>query len=181
MEEERLKVEDELRLSRLENERFRVELAKSEENMRKALMRGVCALNLEALSIFNENIVQQPPETQPNTIATAAAKTIKLPKKSKNHSENHKDDLLARKVRQFCEARFEEQSKEENLSQPQLSAEFIRSKASKLARENSKSNENLKSVAESPNKPKIHSNNKIFDELIEHSHNIQQVVLYLIF
>lgn len=80
---------------------------------------------------------------------------------------------MARKVRQFCEARFEEQSKEENLSQPQLSAEFIRSKASKLARENSKSNENLKSVAESPNKPKIHSNNKIFDELIEHSHNIQ--------
>lgn len=83
MEEERLKVEDELRLSRLENERFRVELAKSEENMRKALMRGVCALNLEAMSIFNENIVQQPLETQPNTIATAAAKTIKLPKKSK--------------------------------------------------------------------------------------------------
>ena len=30
-------------------------MAKNEENMKKALMRGVCALNLEAMSILNES------------------------------------------------------------------------------------------------------------------------------
>ena len=43
-------------ISKAEIEKYKIEMSKSEENMRKALMRGVCALNMEAMSIFNETI-----------------------------------------------------------------------------------------------------------------------------
>lgn len=50
------KLEDELNKNKKEIENYKVEMAKNEENMRKALMRGVCALNMEAMSIFNETV-----------------------------------------------------------------------------------------------------------------------------
>jgi hypothetical protein len=48
-------LEEELNASKLEIEKYKIEMAKNEESMKKALMRGVCALNMEAMSIFNEN------------------------------------------------------------------------------------------------------------------------------
>lgn len=36
-------------------EKYKIEITKIEENTRKALMRGVCALNMEAMSIFNND------------------------------------------------------------------------------------------------------------------------------
>jgi hypothetical protein len=47
------KLEEELNQSRVEIEKYKYEMSKHEENMRKALMRGVCALNLEAMAIFD--------------------------------------------------------------------------------------------------------------------------------
>jgi hypothetical protein len=49
------KLEDELTQSRVEIEKYKYEMSKHEENMRKALMRGVCALNLEAMAIFDND------------------------------------------------------------------------------------------------------------------------------
>jgi hypothetical protein len=50
------RLEEELRGAKEETECFREEMAKNEDYMRKALMRGVCALNMEAMSIFNDSI-----------------------------------------------------------------------------------------------------------------------------
>jgi hypothetical protein len=46
------KLNEELKFSRDEIEKYKYEMGKYEENMKRALMRGVCALNLEAMSIF---------------------------------------------------------------------------------------------------------------------------------
>ena len=35
---------------------YKDEMGKNEDYMKKALMRGVCALNMEAMSMFNETI-----------------------------------------------------------------------------------------------------------------------------
>ena len=50
------RLEDETRDARSEIECYKDEMAKNEDYMKKALMRGVCALNMEAMSIFNETI-----------------------------------------------------------------------------------------------------------------------------
>ncbi len=50
------RLEEELRCAKEETERYRKEMAKNEEYMKKALMRGVCALNIEAMSIFNDSV-----------------------------------------------------------------------------------------------------------------------------
>lgn len=237
MEEDRLKIQDELQLSRLENEKYRIDLAKSEENMRKALMRGVCALNLEAMSIFNENLVHPvppPPSSYPQTFipptplqphhqqpqskptpkpSTSISNTStrpdpslltrSLPKKlivSNGHvaSREREHDVLARKVKQFCEVNFDNQSKASMSSQrksslePQISADEVVAVAAnevankfklKVLDDNAVNNfsvsknppgrysENFKLTVE-PSSVKIHSNNKTFDELVEHSLNI---------
>lgn len=233
MEEDRLKIQDELRLSRLENEKYRIDLAKSEENMRKALMRGVCALNLEAMSIFNENLVHpvppppssfipptplQPQHQQPQSKPTAKPSTSisnsstrpdpslltrSLPKKlitSNGHvaSREREHDVLARKVKQFCEVNFDNHSKASMSSQrksslePQISADEVVAVAAnevankfklKVLDDNTVNNfsvpkippgrysENFK-LANEPSSVKIHSNSKTFDELVEHSLNI---------
>jgi hypothetical protein len=48
------KLEDELTKSKIEIDKYKYEMGRYEENMKRALMRGVCALNLEAMSIFND-------------------------------------------------------------------------------------------------------------------------------
>ncbi len=47
-------MEDELTKSKIEIDKYKYEMGRYEENMKRALMRGVCALNLEAMSIFND-------------------------------------------------------------------------------------------------------------------------------
>jgi hypothetical protein len=47
-------LEDELTKSKIEIDKYKYEMGRYEENMKRALMRGVCALNLEAMSIFND-------------------------------------------------------------------------------------------------------------------------------
>ena len=49
------RLDEELTQSRIEIEKYKYEMSKHEENMRKALMRGVCALNLEAMAIFDND------------------------------------------------------------------------------------------------------------------------------
>lgn len=233
MEEERLKVQDELRLSRIENERYRSELAKSEENMRKALMRGVCALNLEAMSIFNENVVHPVPPQQPivpsptptpsstlthnsTTRVNSAQLTQSLPRKlivQNGHittSRERERDLLARKVKQFCEVNFENEqnttatstSNRKSSLEPHICADAVVAAASaeaankfklKLLNDNSVNNgvpkntiagrlsdSSLKSLNESSSGVKIYSNNKTFDELVEHSISIPTVIFNII-
>ena len=46
-----------------EIQRLRLERERYEESMKKAFMRGVCALNMEALSMFNTT--EGPPEQPP--------------------------------------------------------------------------------------------------------------------
>jgi hypothetical protein len=46
------KLNEELKCSHDDIDKYKYEMAKYEENMKRALMRGVCALNLEAMSIF---------------------------------------------------------------------------------------------------------------------------------
>lgn len=50
------KMDEELAKARAEIDGYRDEMAKNEDYMKKALMRGVCALNMEAMSIFNDTI-----------------------------------------------------------------------------------------------------------------------------
>lgn len=47
------KLEEELQQANEQLSKFKEDMSKYEDNMRKALMRGVCALNLEAMSIFD--------------------------------------------------------------------------------------------------------------------------------
>lgn len=49
---------------------------KYEENMRKALMRGVCALNLEAMSIFNDDNISIKKNLNLHNMATEGGKTV---------------------------------------------------------------------------------------------------------
>jgi hypothetical protein len=48
------KLEEELQQANDQLNKFKEDMGKYEDNMRKALMRGVCALNLEAMSIFDD-------------------------------------------------------------------------------------------------------------------------------
>lgn len=50
-----LQVTEELTQARQEVARMQKERERYEEMMKKAFMRGVCALNLEAMTIFNSN------------------------------------------------------------------------------------------------------------------------------
>jgi hypothetical protein len=49
-----LKLEEELSQCKSEIDKYKIEMTKNEENLKKALMRGVCALNMEAMSIFSD-------------------------------------------------------------------------------------------------------------------------------
>lgn len=61
-------------------------MAKSEENMKKALMRGVCALNLEAMSIFDSNNL--------NTSRTNENLANKQPENMTRDPAEHADESL---------------------------------------------------------------------------------------
>jgi hypothetical protein len=47
-------LEEELSQCKSEIDKYKIEMTKNEENLKKALMRGVCALNMEAMSIFSD-------------------------------------------------------------------------------------------------------------------------------
>ena len=49
-----VKLNEELEATRLEVGRLHDERERYEESMKKAFMRGVCALNIEAMSMFHE-------------------------------------------------------------------------------------------------------------------------------
>ena len=113
--------------SRVEIDQYKEEMAKNEDYMKKALMRGVCALNMEAMSIFNETIGNK---TNIQTNSTNSIEHIDEPKQSNNNNNNkshvvycppsvieanpltepsqssinkRENDELARKVKHFCE------------------------------------------------------------------------------
>ena len=50
-----LQLNEALEESRAEVARLHTERDRYEENMKKAFMRGVCALNMEAMTMFNES------------------------------------------------------------------------------------------------------------------------------
>ena len=52
------KLDDELHASRAQIAHYRAEMAKHEEHVKQALMRGVCALNMEAMAIFSGSSVE---------------------------------------------------------------------------------------------------------------------------
>lgn len=118
------KLEEELNVSKLEIEKYKLEMAKHEENMKKALMRGVCALNLEAMSIFNENSStsgsktslnnEEPIPTLQNQFLSSFNNLQNLEPKplsnsltelSMNRKLSEKESReLARKVKNYCES-----------------------------------------------------------------------------
>jgi hypothetical protein len=104
------KLEEELESKGSQIEKYKHEMTKHEEQMKKALMRGVCALNLEAMSIFNEcDETDQKNET--NTISIAEAKpnndaiTQRILHNTNefNVKENNSSEELARKVKEYCQ------------------------------------------------------------------------------
>lgn len=69
------KIEGDLQRSKGEIEMYKEEMTKNEDYMKKALMRGVCALNMEAMSIFNETIGK----TNSQTSSTSSMENISEP------------------------------------------------------------------------------------------------------
>ncbi len=73
---------------------FKTEMAKNEENMRKALMRGVCALNMEAMSIFNETLHSKPlnSSTAHPTVGSASIPTESIEQQEQQLFFNYNND-----------------------------------------------------------------------------------------
>lgn len=175
-------------MSRSEVERYRMEMAKNEENMRKALMRGVCALNMEAMSIFNENQVpfnQILTDTQlggdiskTNVFVPNLKTACSLTDLSMNRKYQDEKDL-ARKVKSYCDTNLSTKNKSSDCNV--LSA--VAKARLQLLNSNSKhSNETNPTVehptdneSSGPSTQKLCSNNKIFDELTEHNLMITKV------
>ena len=97
-------------------------MGKNEDYMKKALMRGVCALNMEAMSIFNETIgnktsiptsssnsiehIDEPKQTnKPHVVYCPPSLNEANPSTEPSQSSINKreNEELARKVKHFCE------------------------------------------------------------------------------
>jgi hypothetical protein len=97
------KIYEDLKLSKSEIEKYKLEMAKNEENMKKALMRGVCALNLEAMSIFNESttLVGNQAQVENKQHQRNPTQTEDLKQNFPTH-----DPVLSRKVKEYCDYNF---------------------------------------------------------------------------
>jgi len=86
MDEKINKINEELKASRAENLRLQNEKVSYEENMKKAFMRGVCALNLEAMTMFDgENS-----DNLQREIENLASVAADLPQKPQHHQHLQK-------------------------------------------------------------------------------------------
>lgn len=187
------KLEEELNVSRLEIEKYKVEMSRHEEHIKKALMRGVCALNLEAMSIFNEQSVKNQTDLEDKQQLSYSTRN-----RSSSHSTTKMDDILrssekssrdlARKVKNFCETSFNstrptndhaEQSGMSELARAKLKLLNTANSGAKIASNDPGSYEPHELT--NPTSSKFTSNNKIYDELIEHSLNIQPVFCFFLF
>ena len=74
-----------------EIQKLRVERDRYEESMKKAFMRGVCALNMEALTMFQpgEGRPEPPAATAAATAAAAASAAAHHHHLHHHHSETH--------------------------------------------------------------------------------------------
>jgi len=105
------KLEEELNSNRSQIEKYKHDMTKHEEHMKKALMRGVCALNLEAMSIFNQcDETEQTNETNsPSTAEIELNKELKIAQHTTskinqfNEKERNSSEELARKVKEYCQ------------------------------------------------------------------------------
>ena len=73
-------------------------MSKYEENMKKALMRGVCALNLEAMSIFNEDNLNN--HQQNNHSISKKAFNLNQVKTNANYQQQKSDEGLLNQQKQ---------------------------------------------------------------------------------
>ena len=73
-------------------------MSKYEENMKKALMRGVCALNLEAMSIFNEDNLNN--HQQNNYSISKKAFNLNQVKTNANYQQQKLDEGLLNQQKQ---------------------------------------------------------------------------------
>lgn len=176
--------------SRTEIEKYKAEMAKNEENMRKALMRGVCALNMEAMSIFNETISNKTIPTtattnpndsiehqQQNLFYNEQAKheefyphssinqeRVAKKKPATNHLNETESQELARRVKNYCET---------NLNKNQASLTKAKQCLLNSNREPQQQQQQQQYLTINPNVVShtklINSCNKIYDELTEHN------------
>lgn len=181
-------MEEELRVSRSEVERYRMEMAKNEENMRKALMRGVCALNMEAMSIFNENQLpfnqisaetQSGADVQKNNLFANCIPNLKTACSltDLSISRKHQDEKeLARKVKSYCETNLSTRNKS---SDGHALSAVAKARLQLLNSNNKHSNDINPNVEQDIEtcvpEQKFCSSNKIFDELTEHNLMITKV------
>ncbi|CAF0855470.1 unnamed protein product [Brachionus calyciflorus] len=185
------KLEEELNSSRHEIEKYKIEMAKNEENMRKALMRGVCALNMEAMSIFNEqsttgsntnlleaNIFNNIPQNENFQIPNCVKSTNSLNDMSLKKFTDRESKELARKVKTYCESSLSSKnitSNSQNISAvAKAKLQLLNSKNSNEVINDQVIEKNSHEEDRQNNQIKFYSNNKIFDELTEHNLMLQK-------
>lgn len=193
MDEDRLRIEDELKSSRLETEKYRLALLKSEECMRKAIVRSVVAFNNEAMTIFNENVengVVLPACASHHLDARSSSASTTATAANTSLNRHSRDELLARKVRQFCEAKFDSPaaatapasttaaSTRADPVETKLSASEPAKKHKKQALPNTNAVASSSQISRHSDQFRpidrtehLHSNNKTFQELFQHHIN----------
>lgn len=132
------KLEEELALNRSQIEKYKHEMTKHEEQMKKALMRGVCALNLEAMSIFNQcDETEQTSMTSSPLIAEIQLNKEPVTQRttSKTNESNVKEkcssEELARKVKEYCQMSLNSANFNKELLEHKKSVQMARSSKSK--------------------------------------------------
>jgi hypothetical protein len=153
---------------------------KHEENVKKALMRGVCALNLEAMSIFDSEKSSNGPSANDHNLLESSAKNIPL-----NLNSVASDKELARKVKSYCETSLK---RNENLSETANEAKMSALTKAKLqlSNLNSLSSGHYASQAQSSSSYSTNANdqfgalssgdlngNRVYSELIQHPEPVQ--------
>jgi hypothetical protein len=128
----------------MEIEKYKLEMAKSEENMKKALMRGVCALNLEAMSIFNETMSGKPsmtPSSSLNGLASSAAQQMPTMTQQPSLAKAHNGA--------YASHTSTSNAKSQNLMQDFLTGmSHLKANASEISKENSNLAKKVKSFCE---------------------------------
>lgn len=99
------RIDEELRVAKSEIDAYKEEMCKNEDYMKKALMRGVCALNMEAMSIFNDTIGNK---TNSQTSSTNSIDMIDTVGKTATGQQKCVDDLIkaARNQVTYCPTKY---------------------------------------------------------------------------
>lgn len=97
------KLEEEIHRSKGEIDCYKDEMAKSEDYMKKALMRGVCALNMEAMSIFHDNVSNK---TQSQTSSLSSMDNLDLPNQFIQR-QAHVEEKVAKNHVAYCSNNYQ--------------------------------------------------------------------------